>query len=149
MINVQFFTDFAETLCAWKTNKAKKKWENITGVQYFRGILSYLHVHQQEWCQLCPIIYTLYSLHFLTICTNFPFSPPPPPEYAAPPRSLVSWTSPSFYTKLPAFNADIVCPGSNVSLAFPTYKYLEATSVCCPCVVRTRCKIRKGREIWG
>ena len=48
------------------------------GVKYFRGIWSCLRAHQQEWCQLCPIIYPLYALHLLTICTNSPFSPPPP-----------------------------------------------------------------------
>ena len=30
-------------------------------------------MHKQEWCKIRPIIYPLYSLHFLTICANFYF----------------------------------------------------------------------------
>ena len=77
-----FFSDFTGKLRAQKPNKAQTK----RGIQYFRGLWSFLRAHQQEWCQLRLIVFILYSLHFLTICANFPFflrhhnqqSAPPP-----------------------------------------------------------------------
>ena len=81
-INVQvLFPDFAGNLRAQKPNKAQRKRENITGVQYFPGFWSCLRAHEQEWCQLHLIVYSLFILlpHYLR---QLPFSPPPPPEYA-------------------------------------------------------------------
>ena len=43
------------------------------GVQYFPGFWSCLRAHQQEWCQLCLIVFILSSFYFLIIFTNFPF----------------------------------------------------------------------------
>ena len=80
-----FFSDFAGKLCAQKPNKAQTKRAHITSVQHFPGFWYCLYAHQQEWCQLFPIIHPL----FITLPHNFhrlPSSPPPPAEYVAPPR---------------------------------------------------------------
>ena len=53
--------------------------------EYNGRVVSSRAVVKQEWCQLRPIIYPLYSLHFLTIFTKFPFLPslPPPTQYVS------------------------------------------------------------------
>ena len=55
-----FFSDFTGNSCVQKPNKSQTKQVHITGLQYFPGLWSLLHVHQQEWCKLCPIIYPLF-----------------------------------------------------------------------------------------
>ena len=57
---------------AKKPNNVQTKQANITGIQYFCGLWYCLHSHQQEWCQLCLMVYHLF-FHLLTIFANFPF----------------------------------------------------------------------------
>ena len=45
---------------AQKLSKTQTKQANIMGVQYFPGLWYCLQVHQQEWCKLCLIIYSLF-----------------------------------------------------------------------------------------
>ena len=63
----QVFPDFIRNLRAQKSNKAQTKQANITGVQYFPVLWSFYRAHQQEWCQICLIIYILLVLlpHYL------------------------------------------------------------------------------------
>ena len=71
----QVYSDFLGKLRTLLPNKAQKR-VNITGVQYFPGLWSWLWSYQQECCQL-HLLFTLSLFKFLTNCTNFPFSPPP------------------------------------------------------------------------
>ena len=85
-----FVLDFAGNLRVRKTNKAQTNRAHITGVRYYPGLWSCLRAHQQEWCQLCPIIHPL----FITLPHNFHrlhSSPPPPAEYVAPPGFGRDW----------------------------------------------------------
>ena len=71
-----FFSDFAGNARAQKPNKSQTNRASITDIQYFHGIWSFLQAHQVEWCQIFPIIYSL----FVAIphnFTNFPFTPLP------------------------------------------------------------------------
>ena len=53
------FVYFVGNLHAQTLNKAQTNQTNITSVQYFPGTWPCLCAHQQEWCQLCLIIYPL------------------------------------------------------------------------------------------
>ena len=86
-INVQGFFGFRRKLARTKTQQSTDKasdhngrtvflWALVLNTRVSTGVVSTSSYH----------LSSIYSLHFLTICTNFPFSPPPPPptEYAAP-----------------------------------------------------------------
>ena len=82
--DVQGFFIFCRKLVR---NKTKQSTEKVSEHNRSTVFLSDLVLcgHQQEWCQLCLIIYPL----FITLTHNLrqlPFSPPPPPltDYAAP-----------------------------------------------------------------
>ena len=65
---------FAGNLCSQRMNKGQIKQDNIMGVQNFIGIYSCLCAHQQEWYQICLIIFLL----FITVPQNLyqlPFFP--------------------------------------------------------------------------
>ena len=86
---------FLGNLRAGKLIKAQTKGANITRIQYFRGIWSFLRAHQQERCQLCLFVYPI----SITLPHNFlriPFSPSPlsPTEYNAP----LAWEGQQFFT---------------------------------------------------
>ena len=89
MIDVQvFFSDFVGSSRVQKPNKSQKERAHITGIQYFPVIWSCLHAHQQDLCQLLPIVYPPFITLSHNLC-QLPFLPPPPPEYATTNRLLL------------------------------------------------------------
>ena len=82
-INIQFFSDLSGNSRALKSKKAQTKWENITYVQYFRGLRYsrlYLWMNRNIFNFILSFLSFLHP-HYLP---QLQFSPPPLREYTAP-----------------------------------------------------------------
>ena len=89
----RIFFGFCRKLVRTKTQQGTDKASKHNGRTVFSRFWYCLRLHQQEWCQLCLIVFILYLFYFYIICANFFLfclclcirqSTPPPIEYAPP-----------------------------------------------------------------